>query len=105
MIFLVEIPLLLLLVITAGGAILVRDLISAVLILGTYSFFLAVAWAWLGAVDVAFVESVVVRHEGVLVCWRSRRWLRWCNVQWVWVLVWVWVLWDMPLAMCRLRIC
>jgi multicomponent Na+:H+ antiporter subunit B len=59
MIFLVEIPLLLLLVITAGGAILVRDLISAVLILGTYSFFLAVAWAWLGAVDVAFVESVV----------------------------------------------
>ena len=59
MIFSVEIPLLLLLVITAGAAILVKDLISAVLILGSYSFFLAVVWAWLGAVDVAFVESVV----------------------------------------------
>jgi len=59
MIFSVEIPLLLLLVITAGAAILVKDLISAVLILGSYSFFLAVVWAWLGAVDVAFVEAVV----------------------------------------------
>jgi len=57
--FAVEISLLLLLVMTAGAAILVKDLISAVLILGSYSFFLAVAWAWLGAVDVAFVESVV----------------------------------------------
>ena len=59
MTFLVEVPLLLLLVITAGAAILVKDLISSVLILGSYSFFLAVVWAWLGAVDVAFVESVV----------------------------------------------
>ncbi len=59
MIFSFEIFLLLLLVITAGAAILVKDLISAVLILGSYSFFLAVVWAWFGAVDVAFVESVV----------------------------------------------
>ena len=59
MIFSVEISLLLLLVITAGAAILVKDLISAVLILGSYSFFLAVVWAWFGAVDVTFVESVV----------------------------------------------
>lgn len=59
MIFPVEISLLLLLVITAGAAILVKDLISAVLILGSYSFFLAVVWAWFGAVDVTFVESVV----------------------------------------------
>jgi len=57
--FLVEISLLLLVVMTAGAAILVKDLISAVLILGSYSFFLAVVWAWFGAVDVAFVESVV----------------------------------------------
>jgi len=59
MIFSFEIFLLLLLVITAGAAILVKDLISAVLILGSYSFFLAIVWAWFGAVDVAFVESVV----------------------------------------------
>lgn len=54
-----EIPLLVLLILTAGSAILVKDLLSAVLILGTYSFFLALVWAWLGAVDVAFVEAVV----------------------------------------------
>jgi multicomponent Na+:H+ antiporter subunit B len=59
MIFSFEIPLLLLLLVTAAGAILVKDLISAVLLLGAYSFFLALVWAWLGAVDVAFVEAVV----------------------------------------------
>jgi len=55
----IEIPLLVLLVVTAGGAILVKDLISAVFILGSYSFVLALVWALLGAVDVAFVEAVV----------------------------------------------
>jgi len=54
-----EIPLLVLLVMTAAGAILVKDLISAVFILGTYSFALALVWALVGAVDVAFVEAVV----------------------------------------------
>ncbi len=54
-----ELPLLVLLILTAGGAIVVKDLLSAVLILGSYSFFLALVWAWLGAVDVAFVEAVV----------------------------------------------
>ena len=54
-----EIPLLLLVLVTAGGAILVKDLMSSVLLLGSYSFFLSLAWAWLGAVDVAFVEAVV----------------------------------------------
>jgi multicomponent Na+:H+ antiporter subunit B len=44
---------------TAAAAILVEDLISAVFILGAYSFFLALVWAWLGAVDLAFVEAVV----------------------------------------------
>lgn len=54
-----EVPLLVLLIMTAAGAILVKDLISSVFILGSYSFLLALAWAWLGAVDVAFVEAVV----------------------------------------------
>ncbi len=57
--FLGNIPLLVLLLMTGAGAILVKDLIGAVLILGSYSFFLALAWAWLGAVDVAFTEAVV----------------------------------------------
>jgi multicomponent Na+:H+ antiporter subunit B len=59
MIFSFEIPLLILLLMTAAGAIVVKDLISSVLILGSYSFLLALVWAWLGAVDVAFVEAVV----------------------------------------------
>lgn len=59
MIFTQELPFLLLLLVTAAGAILVKDLMSAVLLLGCYSFFLSLAWAWLGAVDVAFVEAVV----------------------------------------------
>ena len=54
-----EITLLALVIVTAAGAILVKDLISSVLILGFYSFLLALTWAWLGAVDVAFVEAVV----------------------------------------------
>lgn len=54
-----ELPLLIFLVLTAAGAILVKDLVAAVFILGTYSFTLALVWATLGAVDVAFVEAVV----------------------------------------------
>ncbi len=59
MTFSFEIPLLILLIMTAAGAILVKDLVPAVFILGSYSFFLALVWAWYGAVDVAFVEAVV----------------------------------------------
>ena len=59
MTFSYEIPLLLLVLVSAAGAIFVKDLMSSVLLLGSYSFFLAVVWAWLGAVDVAFVEAVV----------------------------------------------
>jgi multicomponent Na+:H+ antiporter subunit B len=55
----IELPLLVFMVMTAAGAILVKDLISSVFILGTYSFTLALVWALFGAVDVAFVEAVV----------------------------------------------
>ncbi len=56
----VNIALLLLLVLTAASAtFLVKELMSSVFILGSYSFFLALVWAWLGSVDVAFVEAVI----------------------------------------------
>jgi multicomponent Na+:H+ antiporter subunit B len=51
--------LLVLLLICAWAAVRVADLISAVLVLGGYSFFLALAWAAMGSVDVAFTEAVV----------------------------------------------
>jgi multicomponent Na+:H+ antiporter subunit B len=54
-----ELVIVVLILITAGAAILVKDLISAAFILGSYSFFLALVWAWMGAVDLAFVEAVV----------------------------------------------
>jgi multicomponent Na+:H+ antiporter subunit B len=54
-----EFPLLLLLLVTAAGASLVKELMSAIVLLGCYSFFLSLVWASLGAVDVAFVEAVV----------------------------------------------
>ena len=55
----VTLPLLILLVITAAGAIYVKDLIGSVFILASYSFFLALLWAWQGAVDVAFTEAII----------------------------------------------
>lgn len=54
-----ELVLVVLVLATAGAAIFVKDLVSSVFILGSYSFFLALVWAWLGAVDLAFVEAVV----------------------------------------------
>ncbi|KGE02984.1 DUF4040 domain-containing protein [Pseudohaliea rubra] len=54
-----ELPLLILLLTTAAGALVVKDLVSAVFILGSYSFALSLVWALVGAVDVAFVEAVV----------------------------------------------
>ncbi len=54
-----ELVLVLLVLATAFAAIFVKDLISSIFLLGSYSFFLALAWAWLGAVDLAFVEAVV----------------------------------------------
>ena len=63
MIYSFEIPLLVLILVTAAGALLVKDLISAVLILGSYSFLLALVWAWLGAVDVAFILDAYHHFE------------------------------------------
>lgn len=77
-----ELVLVVLVLVTALAALYVKDLISAVFILGSYSFFLALVWAWLGAVDLAFVEAVVgaglstvfllltlsqVRHEDIVI--------------------------------------
>lgn len=53
-------PLLLILaLICAISAIFVRDLFSSAIILGAYSFLVAMALASMGAVDVAFTEATV----------------------------------------------
>ena len=53
-------------VICAVAAITVRDLLSAVMILGAYSFFMCLMWAQLGAVDVAFTEASVSAGIGTI---------------------------------------
>ena len=50
---------LILIVISAIGALAVRELMSAVMIFGAFSFFCAIYFAVLGAVDVAFTEAAV----------------------------------------------
>ncbi|HPQ44933.1 MAG TPA: DUF4040 domain-containing protein [Syntrophales bacterium] len=53
-------------VMCAIAAITVRDLLSAVMILGAYSFFMCLMWAQLGAVDVAFTEASVSAGIGTI---------------------------------------
>ena len=53
-------------VMCAVAAITVRDLMSAVMILGAYSFFMCLMWAQLGAVDVAFTEASVSAGIGTI---------------------------------------
>ncbi len=54
-----DLVLLLFVVICAIAAISVKDLLSAVYLLGAYSFFMCLLWAEMGAVDVGFTEAAV----------------------------------------------
>jgi len=59
MIWQLDLVILLFVVICALAAITVRDLASAVMILGAYSFFMALLWSEMGSVDVSFTEASV----------------------------------------------
>ena len=59
MIWQIDFWLLVILVITAVIALSVRDLLAAVVALCAYSFFVALLFAQMGAVDVAFVEATL----------------------------------------------
>ncbi|NNL41671.1 MAG: DUF4040 domain-containing protein [Desulfobacterales bacterium] len=61
-----DIILLLFVLICAIAAINVKDLLSAVMILGAYSFFMCLIWAQMGAVDVAFTEASVSAGVGTI---------------------------------------
>lgn len=52
--------------ICAIAALTVKDLLSAVIILGAYSFFMCLLWAEMGAVDVAFTEASVSAGIGTV---------------------------------------
>ena len=55
----IDLLLLTLVVICALAAINVKDLLSATIIFGVYSFLMCLLWAAMGAVDVAFTEATV----------------------------------------------
>jgi uncharacterized MnhB-related membrane protein len=59
MIWQLDLLILTLVVICAVAAITVRDLLSATVIFGVYSFLMCLLWAEMGAVDVAFTEATV----------------------------------------------
>jgi len=61
-----DVALLILALICALAAITVKDLLSAVIILGAYSFFMCLIWAQMGAVDVAFTEASVSAGIGTI---------------------------------------
>jgi energy-converting hydrogenase B subunit D len=46
-------------VVTAIAALVVKDLLSAVVLLSAFSFFMCLVWAEMGAIDVAFTEAAV----------------------------------------------
>ncbi|GAB6144331.1 Na(+)/H(+) antiporter subunit B [Desulfocicer niacini] len=68
MIWQLELIILLLVIVCAVAAITVRDLLSAALLLGAYSFLLCLIWAVMGAVDVAFTEATVGAGVSTVFC-------------------------------------
>jgi len=59
MIPLFDIVILVFLVVTAVISLRLRDLLSASMVFGIYSFLICLLWAEMGAVDVAFTEAAV----------------------------------------------
>ena len=59
MIWQIELIILVLVVFFGMGALAVKDLLSAAILFGAYSFMLCLLWAIMGAVDVAFTEASV----------------------------------------------
>ena len=59
MIWQLDVPLLLLAVVSAFWAVMVKDLLASVILLGAFSLFMCLLWVEMGAVDVAFTEASV----------------------------------------------
>ena len=55
----IDLLILTLVIIVGIGAITVKDLLSAAILFGAYSFMMCLLWSVMGAVDVAFTEASV----------------------------------------------
>lgn len=68
MIWQLDLIIIVLVVVCAIAAINVKDLLSAAILLGAYSFLLCLLWAIMGAVDVAFTEATVGAGVSTVFC-------------------------------------
>jgi uncharacterized MnhB-related membrane protein len=59
MIWQLDLAVLTLVVLTGIATIMVKDLLSAAILLGAYSFMMCLLWSIMGSVDVAFTEASV----------------------------------------------
>ena len=59
MIWQIDLVLLVLIVVSAVGAVAVKDLLASVILLGAFGFLMCLLWIEMGAVDVAFTEASV----------------------------------------------
>ncbi|MBF0202980.1 MAG: DUF4040 domain-containing protein [Desulfamplus sp.] len=68
MILPIDLIVLVLVIVSAVAAITVKDLLSASVMLGAYSFLLCLLWTVMGAVDVAFTEATVGAGVSTVFC-------------------------------------
>ena len=68
MIWQLDLIILVLVIVCAVAAIRVKDLLSAAILLGAYSFLMCLLWAIMGAVDVAFTEATVGAGVSTVFC-------------------------------------
>ncbi len=59
MIWQLDLIILMIVIVLGIGALTVKDLLSAAVLFGAYSFMMCLLWAIMGAVDVAFTEASV----------------------------------------------
>ena len=59
MIWQIELIILAIVIVCGTSALAVKDLLSAAILFGAYSFMMCLLWAIMGAVDVAFTEASV----------------------------------------------
>lgn len=64
----IDLVILTLVVISGIGALAVKDLLGAAIVLSAYSFLMCLAWATMGAVDVAFTEATVGAGVSTIFC-------------------------------------
>jgi len=63
-----DLIILVLVIVCAIAAINVKDLLSASILLGAYSFLMCILWAVMGAVDVGFTEATVGAGVSTVFC-------------------------------------